>query len=246
MTPPITIGGDTVDAITIDGDSVKEVTVDGSTVFSALPDSAVLRLQYNDDADTSTATDSIGNNDGSINGATYTTSQVQEGSNALDFDPANDAHVTVQSDPVMDVSDFWLSTWFVPRSIGNFGAVVTRGQTSSSSPLYGLRFDDTNTLFAFYDDGTAVEQAFNTSFSTGTAYHLIATGNSTDGIDVYVDGSPDNGSGSEGGWDHASDDLAVGRRAGSDQNYMDMIADDTILGSEVLTDEQAADLYNLY
>jgi len=38
MTPPINIGGDTVDAITIDGTSVSEVTVDGSTVFSAIPD----------------------------------------------------------------------------------------------------------------------------------------------------------------------------------------------------------------
>jgi len=41
MTPPINIGGDTVEAITIDGTSVGEVTVGGDVVFSTIPDSLI-------------------------------------------------------------------------------------------------------------------------------------------------------------------------------------------------------------
>ena len=47
MSPPINIGGDTVEAATIGGTDVSEVTVDGSRVFSAIPDSVVLRPDDN-------------------------------------------------------------------------------------------------------------------------------------------------------------------------------------------------------
>lgn len=43
MTPPINIGGDTVEAITIGGDSVSQVTVDGDTVFSAISDTSMFQ-----------------------------------------------------------------------------------------------------------------------------------------------------------------------------------------------------------
>jgi hypothetical protein len=230
---------------------IYTLDIDGQTVeidVYDIPDSAVLRLKFNDETDTTTAIDSEGDNNGSINGATYTSSNVQEGSHALKFDPNNSAYVSVPSDPVMDVSDFWISTWIYPRAWGGeFDGIVTRGQQSSSSPLFGIRESDTaGQLFAFFNDVTEAEQEFSTSFSTNTWYHLIATGNSTGGIDVFVNGSPDNGSASVGNWDHGSDDLEIARRAGSDQNYANIIADDFILGNEILTDQQAADLYSIY
>lgn len=92
MTPPITIGGDTVDAITIDGDSVKEVTVDGSTVFSALPDGTVGYWPFNDAADTTTAIDEEGGRNATIqSGVSYDDTTVTEGSHSLDFDGSGEA-----------------------------------------------------------------------------------------------------------------------------------------------------------
>lgn len=48
MTPPINIGGDTVEAITIDGTSVGEVTVGGDVVFSTTPDSGISQEEDGD------------------------------------------------------------------------------------------------------------------------------------------------------------------------------------------------------
>lgn len=53
MTPPINIGGDTVEAITIDGTSVGEVTVGGDVVFSTTPDAGLLH-NYDFSADSAT------------------------------------------------------------------------------------------------------------------------------------------------------------------------------------------------
>jgi len=74
MSPPINLDGDTVDAITMDGDSVSEVTVDGSAVFSAIPDSGVLRYDFEDDSDTTSFVDSFENgNTGTNQGGTFDT-----------------------------------------------------------------------------------------------------------------------------------------------------------------------------
>jgi hypothetical protein len=66
------------------------------SVGPAIPDSGLLRrYQFNDDSDTTTAIDSEGSNDGTINGATYTTNAA-EGSHALDFDGTDD-YVSIPS-----------------------------------------------------------------------------------------------------------------------------------------------------
>lgn len=92
MSPPISFDANNVSNITIDGSSVQEVTMDGDVVWSAggpIPNSVVTRYKFEDDADTSTALDSVGNNDGSINGASYTSSPYQ-GDHALQFDGSDD------------------------------------------------------------------------------------------------------------------------------------------------------------
>jgi hypothetical protein len=230
-------------AAMINDASAGTVTVEPAP---AIPGRAVLRLQFNDDSDTATAVNSLGDPNGTINGATYTTSNVQEGNRALDFDGTDD-YVVVPDHSGLNVSDIWLSTLIYPRSVGSYEGIVSRGQQSSSDPLYGFRFGDASgELYAYYNDGTEVEQVFDTTLSINTPYHLLMTGNSTDGLDVFLNGQPDNGSGSLGNWDHASDNFVVGRRAGSDKNYFNGIVDDTILGAGVLSDQDAADLYSIY
>jgi hypothetical protein len=83
-----------------DGSEVQKVREpDGNVVFSAapaIPDSGLIRrYQFNDDSDTTTATDSEGSNDGTINGASYTTSSI-EGGHALSFDGTDD-YVSIPS-----------------------------------------------------------------------------------------------------------------------------------------------------
>lgn len=65
---------------------------DGTVLWSAgtaLPEPIVTQYEFEDDSDTGTATDSVGSNDVSISGASYTTTS-KVGSYALSFDGSDD------------------------------------------------------------------------------------------------------------------------------------------------------------
>src|SRR6056297_2572190 len=100
MSPPIfTPDGSAVTEIVLpDGSTASEVVApDGSVVFDAgpeIPDSGVLRYEFEDDSNTTTAVDSWTDDthtayDGAINGATYTT-DAKVGSMSLSFDGTDD------------------------------------------------------------------------------------------------------------------------------------------------------------
>jgi len=97
MSPPINIDGSSVTDITIDGTTVSEVTVDGQTVFApnATPDAVVTQYQYEDEADTAVAIDSIGSLDADITDGTYITDSA-DGDHALSLNGSS-AYIESQS-----------------------------------------------------------------------------------------------------------------------------------------------------
>jgi len=97
MTPPISIDGTDITGATIDGTDVTEITVDGQTVFSAVPPSGIFRLDYEDDTNTSTATDTFNGHDGTISGASYDPDAFS-GNFSLDFDNTSSDHIDMGDD----------------------------------------------------------------------------------------------------------------------------------------------------
>ena len=63
--------------------------IDGQEAL-AIPDSVVTQYEFEDDSDTSTAIDSVGDNDATLSAPTYNSSTVQVGSNSLEFDGVDD------------------------------------------------------------------------------------------------------------------------------------------------------------
>jgi len=213
------------------------------TSASGILDSVVSRWQFNGDADTSTATDSERSNDGTINGASYTTT-AQEGSHALDFEASNGDSVVVSNDASLEPSAVSVVAWMRPESLTTFQRLLHKGM---GSVKYGMSTDDASDhITAFWDGGGGEEvEAFATSFTAGTWYH-VGFGADANGVDVYVNGSPDNGSGAATNWGDNSSDLRIGERSGGDTGYWDGIIDDVMIANEKWSDQTFADVYNLY
>jgi hypothetical protein len=83
---PTSIDGTDITGATIDGTDVQEITVDGDVVFSAQPpiSNSVIHHWKFDEGTGTTAVDSIGSADGTINGNISYTSGTYIGGFALD------------------------------------------------------------------------------------------------------------------------------------------------------------------
>jgi hypothetical protein len=91
---------------------------------SAIPDSAIAQWNFEDDSDTTTATDSINGYDGAINGASYTsTSKV--GSLALSGDGQDD-NVNFGDVSAFQSAPFSLTAWFRVPSATEGGVIMSK------------------------------------------------------------------------------------------------------------------------
>jgi hypothetical protein len=138
------------------------------------------------------ATDSVGDNNGTIIGATWTTGQV---GGALSFDGVDDyVDVGDPADGSLDfgTENFSISAWVKQSDLGTFGGVFSK--TSVTNGLgYGLHIEDENRFYFRTGiagwDKTAVTS--NTSISTDTWYHVVGVREDTT-LKIYVNGSLDN------------------------------------------------------
>ena len=166
MTPPPTnIDGTDITGATIDCQDVQEITVDGQTVFSPGPVLRVVRYNFENNGDTSSITDSFGNNDGTINGAAYTTDS-EVGNFALSFDGTGDN---------VDVPDF-------PAGLGAFsfggyykefrGDARPRMISCSSNNFRAYINFKNNTGWEFGVNGNLIKEG-TTSYTTGNYRFVV-------------------------------------------------------------------------
>jgi len=248
MTPPINIGGSTVDAITIDGTEVTEVTVDGSTVFSTIADNLVSLYDFEDEGTTSTATDSVGNNDADLlNGAAYNT-DAAVGDHSIDY-TSNNAQLNSQSavDYISNGNEtaMSLTTWVKPaKSLYNFAFPVQFIQDPSN--WFGIldRNDGTWSVQARVAGNTNPRAISSISLDTSTWTHLVGFLTQSE-IGLYVDNTLEVSS------SHSQDitNIGAGNIIGGDgaafqgERY-DGLADDTGVFNDKVTALDVDTLYN--
>ena len=89
-----------------------------SVSIDAIPDSVVTQYEFEDDSDTSTAIDSVGDNNATLSEPTYNDTIVKVGSNALEFDGSDDElNSTSAVDLVAsgDTETVSFAAWVYPR-----------------------------------------------------------------------------------------------------------------------------------
>lgn len=170
-----------------------------------------------DETTGTTAYDSAGNNNGTVNGASWdeTGGQIE---GALDFDGSDD-YVEVADDDVFDFAssaDFSIAFWFQASLSNNSGKYFIGHNDGSNGFYVGFDSSDSGKISLGTHSGRVktTQQDWN-SFQW---YHIVAVNHGSDGDAMYVNGALD-GSGecNYGGPPSAGEKLTIGRK--SDPNY---------------------------
>ncbi len=128
-----------------------------------------------------TVEDSVGNNDGTISGATWTTGS-RTGGHALDFDGVDD-HVHIADDASLDPSYATVSLWFRPDSLPDNTGLIAKGDNSNRQ--YWIWIYDGNISLEI-DNGGHYNNIY--SLQLGAWYNLAVTYDGSD-IITYINGN---------------------------------------------------------
>lgn len=244
MSPPINIDGTQVNGITIDGTNVSEVTVDGDVVFSAIPDSGISRLEFEQ-----TLTDQWGGNDGTANGDPQYTTDSASKTYAREYDGNGDYDAFADFDPG---SKFSVAFDFKPLSHSSFDRMFSLQYDSGVHK--GFFFAEVNQTgnytWGWQDqDGSRTDSdnvTFDTTLSTGSYYHVVCTYGGGDDGTVYVNGA-DETAASTNSWSNTGTNGNGGFEIGGasyDNSFGNAIFDDFRIYDKELTSTEVSNLYN--
>jgi hypothetical protein len=187
MMPPTSIDGTDITGATIDGTDVQEITVDGDTVFTAAPDlpnSAIHQWRF-DEGSGSTAADSIGTNDGTISGATWTSVSDLVGGFGLSFDQTDDE---VDFSTVSAVNSGLGHAVAITINLDNQNTQVIWAQTTGGGSDRVMILVDSNNLQAGYFDGSSFNAREQTGgVTTSRARILLNIDGPNDTVQIWQD-----------------------------------------------------------
>jgi hypothetical protein len=171
-----------------------------------IPTSVVARYEFEDDSDTSTALDSENGYDGSIVGATYTTTAAV-GSSALSFD--GDDQVDLPANITDTDASFSVAAWIKTTQTSGIRAVVTnRDGANKVTQGFIAEYDGSTGLpqLRMHDDVDDILTG-NTAINDGNYHHVVWVYDSSTGDRyIYVDNTQD-----------ASDNVSLGDTSSSEK-----------------------------
>lgn len=198
------------------------------------------------------ALDSHGSNDGTVNGATYTSSGKIEG--CYDFDGTNDyIKIPYDSSIIFDGNSesYSVSLWVKHSTQSGHKRIINTAYSGNSLIKFPYRFiamTDGTIKFYVYDGSNITQlQSTSSNLDNNSWHHIVGVVNqSTDNVYLFVDGelvttetnvvtsSTSN-----------TNDLIIGRQKESDSNYSyDGLIDQPAIWSRALTATEVAALYN--
>lgn len=203
-----------------------------------------------DEASGTTAVDSAGGNDGTMQGGLHASANSFPGKlgKALSFDGNND-YVSVANNAALNpTSAITVTAWVKRSSNGSRDFIVSKGKSAGGGDhQYWLEFTAANELVFLLEDGSgAVHKltAADTTFTDNSWHHIAATydGNIQK---IYVDGVADSATIS---WtdsiDTTADDLVLGNRSFYYNIPYGGLIDDVRIYERALTVDEIQALYN--
>jgi len=212
---------------------------------SAIPDSGISRWRFDEGSGT-TATDSWGTNNGTINGASYTT-DAEIGTHALDFDGTDD-YVDFGTPSILQdfISDntFSVAMWVKPRDLGTLQTLF--GNRDNDGLLVRVQSD--GSFGAYIQVSGSADSASTSTLTADTYQHVTAVrdGSGAAGWTLYVDGSEDTTPNLDQGASGVTGDgeVLIGQQpAGANRQY-DGIIDDPRVYDKSLSPTEVSNLYN--
>jgi hypothetical protein len=197
------------------------------------------RWTFEDTADTTTVVDTVGTNDGTIQGGpTYDTTNPIQGDASLNFDGVDD-HVDGMSDILPQDADFTFMGWV--------------DLPSSPNSTYNTMFEQSGTVLYSYWDGDAAprlwhealddELLLGTTNVRGAGETHIALRRSGDTYDLFVDGSIEDTATQSGNLGDDGSGVHFCSR-NSDDRFGEGNIDDFRYYDSALTDQEITDISN--
>jgi len=185
-----------------------------------------------DETSGTTASDSVGSNDGSVSGATWTAGKL---GNALSFD-APDANVALSSIEALQGKSASIAAWIKPGSTSGTRPIVTQYQYSGGYQGHYLCLEGAQPAFYLNDEGGAC----GTSITGGEWSHLVGTHDRVK-LRIYVNGasSGDFNAVDEGGINH---DAYIGYSGTG--YYFNGLIDDVRVYNYALSDDEIDGLWS--
>ena len=167
--------------------NVWKSLIDGTEIdVSAIPDSVVSRWLLNEGSGT-TAEDDVGDNDGSVTGATWESDGTV--GDYLDFSGGDDEYVTVPYDSELDVDDqtgFTISVWLYLEGDPSENATVFSNHDSDADNGYTLQLGGENLANgnetrrvvprfgerSYFSDSDSVDDFYDHIVPVGEWHHL--------------------------------------------------------------------------
>jgi hypothetical protein len=219
------------------------IAPDGSTVFSVIPDSVVSQYQFEDDGDTTTAIDSAGSNDATLNGGPTYDASAHCGSAALSTDGTDDEAV---SNSTVDLASLGstvgasVAGFFNPDNTND--GVFAQWSVDNDNYLR-IAANGGNVEVAYQVDGGNFYSVTGPSIDTSQYTHVVCAVDDSS-LDLIIDGSQSGSSSVSDSPSNLGDgDLRVGFGPALGA-YYEGLSDNVSFSDEKLSESQAQELIN--
>jgi len=211
------------------------------TSASGIPDSGVAQYKLDSDSDTTTAIDSVGDFDATINGASYI-SDSYDGAFALSLDGSNDYAISDNSaDPISNGTseEYTVEGWYRTNNTSQ-GAIVF-GFAGSNSDDDHIMVNTQNGNISGYLQIESTNYIIEGTSLSSTYSHVAYVVDSTDHA-LYVDGSQvASASHNDTPSNIGSGNFYIGSREGGDPNYFEGDVDLITHYKDRLTEQEISD-----
>jgi len=217
------------------------VAMHDALTASAIPDSGVFRLTF-DDADTSgsTALDVWNDYDGAINGATTGAAGLADydSGESYSFDGVDDL---VNLGDLPEFDEVSIGVWVYPTAKSDFARIIENGVSTS---VFSLSFDGSSDqkVEAEVRTGGSTTTITGSAIPTNSKTHLILSYNGST-LKLFENGSLSNDAAASGSIDTTSEDAAIGARADGALHFEGR-QDDPRYYSKGVTDTEASNWYS--
>lgn len=168
--------------------SISALLITSATIAQTL----VASYLFND----GTTNDGVGTNHATNHGATLVTDRFGVPNAAFDFNPSNDAYISIPSSPELNfgMANFTISLWFKSSAIGSIGVILNRGEGTTADRRIFIRTNNPNDYSLQWRLGdnslnNIVTDDLNDPTLFDGQWHHLALVRSSSHMRFYVDGS---------------------------------------------------------
>jgi hypothetical protein len=146
-------------------------------------------------------------NDGTNNGATFTSSAKIDG--AYDFDSSEGDYISVSESSSLNITqEITISAWVKTASLEDKSKIVSKGKDKTYT-LHASFDNDDQPALSIWDGGDG-QSVTSTYTITDNSWHYVAGTFSGSQLEIFIDGTSNNTAGYIGDIDTTADDLFIG------------------------------------